>query len=150
MNKYKPKSMHLFYCPESLNILDVLPPELSHRADDALYLISLVIYKTMNDLVDAKGFARLKADILNQVMDNRTRVEIIKCLVKRKVIKCNRRYIVGERSQGYCLHPRFSNERLKTVVATDRRIIKRLGKTKRERRGKTRYFGPKSPIPPDL
>ena len=147
MNKYKSRSVHIFYCPETLDILDVLPPELSHRADDARYLVSLVIYKAMNSMVDSQGFARLKADILNQVMDNRKRVEITKCLVRRKVIKCNRSYIVGERSLGYCLHPRFFNDALKTVVATDSRIIRRLDQTKLVRRGSTRYFGPRFPFP---
>lgn len=128
-NKYSAKCnpYQTFSLPESFDALDILPPDLHDKADEANYVISLLIFKASHQFCEeTEGFIRLNSTILNQVMDNRVRCRILDCLLAKSVIECDGTYVPGAKSLGYRLHPRFADDRVKKVAATNRRISKKL------------------------
>lgn len=128
-NKYSAKRnpYTFFTLPESLEVLDVLPPELHDKADEARYFISLLVFKASHQSsIETNGYSSLNAAILNQIMDFRVRRRILDCLLESSVIECDGIYSPGQKSFGYRLHRRFANDRAKTIVATNQRIIGRL------------------------
>lgn len=128
-NKYSAKRnpYHFFRLPKSLDILKVLPPDLHHKADDARYLVSLLIYKGGRQYsLNSDGYSNLRAATLNQIMDNRVRRWIIQCLLDNSVIECDGIFVRGQKSLGYRLHRRFANDDIVVIKATDRRIWRRL------------------------
>jgi len=128
-NKYSAKRnpYHFFRLPKSLDILKVLPSDLHHKADEARYLVSLLIYKGGRQYsLNSDGYTNLRAATLNQIMDNRVRCTIIRCLLDNSVIECDGIYIREQKSLGYRLHRRFANDDIVVIKATDRRIVRRL------------------------
>ncbi len=128
-NKYPAKrNPYLtFSIPESLDVLDILPSDLHHKADEAHYFISLLIFKTAHQsCITANGYTCLSATILNQIMDNRKRYKILECLSENGIIECDGFYTPKRKSYGYRLNSRFADDRVKTIQATNRRIIRSL------------------------
>jgi|LakMenEpi03Aug12_release.lakeMendotaPanAssembly.Ray.scaffolds.fasta_scaffold156583_1 hypothetical protein len=128
-NKYSAKrNPHQFFLlPKSLDVLKVLPPDLRHKADEARYFISLLIYKAGHqDSSKTEGYSNLRAATLIEIMDNRFRRRIIQCLLDHSVIECDGIYYCGKKSLGYRLHRRFANDDIVVTRATNHRILQRL------------------------
>lgn len=128
-NKYSAKRNphQLFLLPKSLDVLKALPPDLHHKADEARYFISLLIYKAGHqDSSKTEGYSNLRAATLIEIMDNRFRCRIIQCLLDHSVIECDGIYYCGQKSLGYRLHRRFANDDIVVTRATNNRILRRL------------------------
>ena len=112
--------------PKSLDIDTMLPPSLRHKIDEALYLISLLIFKTAHGMVDANGYTNLNFDILSKIMNNRTLRQIKGSLLANEVIQCDGIWIPDIKSLGYRLHPKFCNDTAITSIIKDRRTRRAL------------------------
>ncbi len=127
INGNKPRNPYLLVSrPESLNIDTMLSPSLRHRVDDALYLISLLIFKAAHGMVNAAGYTNLNFDILAQIMDNRTLGPVKQSLIENEVIQCDGIYIPAIKSLGFRLHPRFCNDTVITSIIKNPRICRTL------------------------
>jgi len=78
--------------------------------DDALYFISLLMFKTAHGMVNENGYANLNFDILSKIMLGRTLRKIKESLQENGVIQCDGIAIPGIKSLGYRLHPKFCND----------------------------------------
>ena len=114
-----------FTLPRSFYPLDVLPPGLFMRADDARYLVSEIVRKAAARDTDVWGFARLHHAILNRVIENRTRAKIVRALVEGGVIE-TAPHFPGVKSKGYKLTDRFLQDTSVVVPATDPKLIRRI------------------------
>ena len=112
--------------PKSLGIDTILPSALRDRTDDALYLISILIFKAAHGMVNANGYTNLNFDILAQIMDGRKLRKIKESLLANNVIECDGIWCPNEKSLGYRLHPRFSNDVAITSIIKNPRISRAL------------------------
>jgi hypothetical protein len=94
------------------------------RRDDARYFVSTVLTKTAHGDVDGRGFVRLYAKYLRNIMYQATYNDVIDSLLEGGVVE-RRGYKAGKHSFGYRLTARFASDRHVRVPATDLRLIKR-------------------------
>ena len=116
-----------FVQPESFNPREFLPSKLKWFADDARYVISLILNKMANRKVDGNDPIRLHTKHLRRVMHSRHYSAIVEALVEGGAVERSP-YTVGKASFGYRLSTRFIGDKHVRVAARDPRLIQRIRK----------------------
>ena len=115
-----------FCLPESFQPPEFLrTPNLIRLADDARYLISLILTKTARGQVDQFGNVRLMAKYLRNIMHKHHYNHLVDALLERGAVE-RVAYEVGKRSFGYRLADRFRDDKHVRIGAQDSRLIARL------------------------
>jgi hypothetical protein len=99
------------------------------RADDARWLISLILVKTANRDTDPWGLVRLDSQILRRVMYKHDATDVIRALEHGGAIE-TAAYCTGVKCKGYRLAKRYLGDRCVRMPVTDPRL---LGSIERER-----------------
>lgn len=103
----------------------LLTRKLRLRADDARWFVGTIVRKTARGECDRRGFVRLRAEYLMQIMCSASYAAVIGELLFWDVIERDR-FIVGLKPFGYRLSPRFATDGHKRLAITDPRLIARI------------------------
>lgn len=95
------------YLPDGYDPRDHLPERLWKYADAANYLVHAIEASRVFYHRKRADFNPLKAEYLNNVMGRWHRTDICTALSEAGVIEIDRQYLVGRKSRGYRLGPRF-------------------------------------------
>lgn len=119
-----------FYHPESMDLGEALPPKLHNRIDDGRYLVDLIVWQTATGREDKEGYVSLQASLLDKVMRKSNRVELVESMIGEKVLERSPYFQIGAKSYGYRIHRRFARDHHTTTAATDRRLIRAIGRAR--------------------
>ena len=111
-----------FSLPASFEPADILPPNLTNRADEARWLISTILQKLSHGDVDEHGYVHLHSSVLKRVMAKRYYADIIRALENAGILGRSG-YRPGASSRGFWLPASFLAEPMVRISATDRRLI---------------------------
>ncbi|MGA2069370.1 MAG: hypothetical protein ABSG86_30750 [Thermoguttaceae bacterium] len=116
--------VYTFALPHSFDVSEFLPARLWTRADDARWLVSVIVRKTANRDTDPWGCVRLDSQILRRVMYQGTVAEIVRALEDGAIEIAP--YCVGIRCKGFRLAKRYLGDRCVRVPVTDPRLLDRI------------------------
>jgi hypothetical protein len=109
---------------------EALPPSLHNRIDDGRYLVDLIMWQTATGRADEKGYVSLHASFLDKVMAKSNRAHLVEAMIGENVLERSPYYQIGAKSYGYRLHCRFARDHHTTTAATDRRLIRAIGRAR--------------------
>lgn len=119
----------VFFHPASMELGEALPPKLHNRIDDGRYLVDLIMWQTATGREDKKGYVSLQASLLDKVMRKSNRAELVETMIGENVLERSP-YEIGVKSYGYRIHRRFTRDHHATTAATDRRLIRAIGRAR--------------------
>jgi hypothetical protein len=112
-----------FILPETFDSREFLrTPRLERLQEDAMYFINLVLRKTVRKRVDGRGFVRLKAEHLRRAMSYDAYNLVVNSLLDGGAV-VRSGYVVGKKSFGYKLSPRYLADRHVRIAITKERIL---------------------------
>ena len=122
-----------FFLPESFLPAEFLrSPELRFAMNDARFFIHTILTKMARGAVDGRGYVRLKAEYLRNIMHQGTYAAVIRALVDGGAVEKTSSYTPGEYSYGYKLSDRFLHDKHVRVPIRDERLLRRLQLSREE------------------
>jgi hypothetical protein len=115
-----------FTLPQTFNPLEFLPPRMVMDADFARYFMSVILTKLAHRRVDERGFVRLHAKYLRQIMGRRNQAAIVNCLLDGGAVRRSPYSVLDGKSFGYVLDDRYLTDKAMTVPITNPLLIERL------------------------
>ena len=109
--------------PQTFDPAEFLPVSLLKRSEDARYFVNAIYRRAFPE---NKYVAQLKGEFLMNIMRKDAYADVIHSLIDGGAVDRIGSYVVGAKSFGYSLAPRFANERHVRVPVTDKRLERRL------------------------
>jgi hypothetical protein len=118
--------------PSTIDLNSILakdPPSFKtkYKVDHFYYFIELLTIKMeYNDLDSNKGFINLSAELMQKVVRNYK--EYLEYLIRNKIVRTDKKYIVGRKSMGYILNGLKYNSEVARIEIMDSNIRKNRAK----------------------